>query len=121
MLQDTSSNVRLFISYQGQWSNTQGRWSFDGGKAKGITVSRDITYHELVEKLCGSLMVDRSLYDLDMRFLVNSAVPMPPFEVENDDDVNFFLGENSGKDSPRYPLCISLVRKDIGQHVSVGN
>ena len=95
-VQDMSSSVRLLISYEGQWRTVkQGLWSFEGQKAKGITVSKDITFHELVERLHSILMIDGSQYDLDIRFLVNSVVPMAPIVMQNDEDVNFFIGENS--------------------------
>ena len=122
-MQDTTSStaVRIFISYDGQWRKTQDRWSFDGQKAKGMTVSKDITYHELVERLCRKLMVDQSQYDLDMRFLSDSAVLIAPIEIENYEDINFFIGETCSKGSPRYPLCVTLIKKDIRQHVSVNS
>ena len=117
MLRDTTSSttVRVLISYEGQWRTTQGRWSFNGQKAKGMIVSKDITYDELVERLGHSLMVDESQYDLDMRFLVDSGIPMAPVEIQNNEDVNFFISETSSKGNPRYPLCITLLKKDVGQ------
>lgn len=117
MLQDTTSSttVRILISYEGQWRTTQGHWSFNGQKTKGMIVSKDLTYDELVEILGHSLMVDESQYDLDMRFLVDSGFSMAPVEIQNNEDVNFFISETSSKDSSRYPLCITLLKKDVGQ------
>ncbi|GMN61454.1 hypothetical protein TIFTF001_030544 [Ficus carica] len=88
-VQDTSSSaaVRIYISYEGQWRRNRSCWSFDGQKAKGMIVSKDITYHELVEKLSRSLMVDQSQYNLDMRYLVDLAVPTAPVEIQNDEDI----------------------------------
>ena len=86
-----------------------------------MTVSKDITYHELVEKISRSLMVDQSQYNLDMRYLVDLAVPTAPVEIQNDEDVEVFICETSSKGSPRYPLCVTWIKKDIGQHLSVNN
>ena len=91
MLQDS---VALYISCEGQWRKTRGCWTFNGTKTKGMKVSNDITYRELLERICISLQVDRSQYVLDMRYLPGLVGPLAPARLCNllsDDKSCFFL------------------------------
>lgn len=101
------------VSYDGQWieSPEGGIFRFNGSKAKGMSVPKKITYRELLDRVHRLLLVDPYEFDISMKFLFASSVPVAPADIVNDDDVSFFIGENSGNAALRTPLCITLVRR----------
>lgn len=107
------SMVRILVAYDGEWieSPEGGVFRFNGSKSKGISVPKKITYLELLDRVYCLLMVDRNEFDIIMKFLYASSLPVAPADIVNDDDVNFFIGENSGNVSLRTPLCLTLVRR----------
>ena len=109
------SSVRILVSYDGEWveSPEAGIFKFSGSKGKGMLVPKTIKYQELLDKVCRLLMVDQNEFSLSMKVLYTSSVPVPPAEVVNDDDVSFFIGENSSNVSLRTPLCVTLVQKSL--------
>ena len=56
---------------------------------------------------------------MKLKFLYNSHIATPPIEIMNDDDVKFFVLENSRESSFRTPLCVSLERK-VNINANVG-
>ncbi|PON34923.1 hypothetical protein TorRG33x02_352510, partial [Trema orientale] len=108
-----SSLVRIVVSFDGDWKKTdQENWRFTGLKAKGLIVQKEITYDELVKKVSELLQVDCGSYKMEMKFIVPGMVSMPiaPIEIQNDDDVRFFISENLSNVDNRTPLCVTLVR-----------
>lgn len=111
------------VSYDGEWvkSPETGTFRFDGSKAKGISVPKNITYGELLDRIYCLLNLDRNEFWISMKFLYASSVPVAPAEIVNDDDVNFFIGENSSKVNLRTPLCVTLERRSShDQQVAYG-
>ncbi|GMN46281.1 hypothetical protein TIFTF001_015470 [Ficus carica] len=106
------SLVRILVSYGGEWVEAPevGIFKFTGSKGKGMSVTKSITYQELLNKLYHLLMVDRNEFSISMKVLYSSSLPVPPAEIICDDDVSFFIGENSNV-SLRTPLCVTLVRR----------
>ncbi|PON60292.1 hypothetical protein TorRG33x02_285140 [Trema orientale] len=108
-----SSLVRIVVSFDGDWKKTdQDNWRFTSLKAKGLIVQKEITYDELVKKVSELLQVNCGSYKMDMKFIVPGMVSMPiaPIEIQNDDDVRFFISENLSNVDNRTPLCVTLVR-----------
>lgn len=106
------SLVRILVSYGGEWVEAPeaGIFKFTGSKGKGMSVPKSITYQELLNKLYHLLMVDPNEFSISMKVLYSSSLPVPPAEIICDDDVSFFIGENSNV-SLRTPLCVTLVRR----------
>ncbi|KAL5574343.1 hypothetical protein UlMin_023940 [Ulmus minor] len=107
------SSVRIIVSYDGEWviSPEKGIFRFNGSKAKGISVPKNITYLELLQRISQLLNVDTNEFTVSMKFLFSTSVPVAPAEIADDDDVNFFIAENSSEVSYRTPLCVTLERR----------
>ncbi|KAL5574342.1 hypothetical protein UlMin_023939 [Ulmus minor] len=107
------SSVRIIVSYDGEWVNSpeKGNFRFNGCKAKGISVPKNITYLELLQRISFLVNVDTDEFNVSMKFLFSSSVPVAPAEIADDDDVNFFIAENSSEVSYRTPLCVTLERR----------
>ncbi|GMN28378.1 hypothetical protein TIFTF001_002026 [Ficus carica] len=106
------SLVRILVSYGGEWVEAPeaGIFKFTGSKGKGMTVPKSITYQELLDKIYHLLMVDPDEFAISLKVLYASSLPVPPAEIISDDDVNFFISENSNV-SLRSPLCVTIVKR----------
>ncbi|XP_022889693.1 DEAD-box ATP-dependent RNA helicase 56-like [Olea europaea var. sylvestris] len=102
-----SSEFRLVISYFGEFKkNEQDGWSWSGKETKSLVVSRIISYTELYDRVRELLIVDTTLYNMEMRFVVPGMthVPVAPVKITTDDDVKWLLSVHQ-----QIPLCITIV------------
>ena len=102
--------VRVPILYNGEWTQENGEYRFTGTQIRGIKVPHSTTLEQLVEKVAEVISIDLSEFVISMKFkFKTSSEPLPPMEILNDCDVEFFLEEaNSGF---RNPLCITYERR----------
>lgn len=99
------TKLRLLVNYNGKWANSR----YTGGKTKGILFSKDITYEELEDRAYRIVGVDPHEYKIVMKAKYESKQPTQPAEINDDDDLKFFISENLSLDADcRIPLCITL-------------
>ena len=87
--------VRFVVLYGGKWSNNGGRFEYQYGMCKVISVSRETTYQSLHDIISHLVETNPSESSIKMKFIFNSPDVLASFEVLNDDDVQVFLWENS--------------------------
>ncbi|KAH9679403.1 SWIM-type domain-containing protein [Citrus sinensis] len=102
--------VRVPILYNGEWTQENGEYRFTGTQIRGIKVPHSTTLEQFVEKVAEVISIDLSEFVISMKFkFKTSSEPLPPMEILNDCDVEFFLEEaNSGF---RNSLCITYERR----------
>ncbi|KAK0573575.1 hypothetical protein LWI29_034673 [Acer saccharum] len=102
--------VRFVVLYGGEWSNNGGKFKYQYGMYKVISVSRETSYESLLDIVSRLVEVNPSESSIKMKFIFNSPEVLPPIEVLNDDDVQVFLCENSDVNT-RTSLCVTIERK----------
>ena len=104
------------VSYNGEWkqSGVHSDWSFSHKESQGFSVSRDITYTNLIDRLYDLLEFDRSKYNsvLKVVYQLGGGI-IAPILISNNEDLSFFLNEISISIQYRTPLCISVVERTI--------
>ena len=67
----TSSRIHVLVLHNGEWKPTRenNSWMFCAKASKGLGVSRDITYGNLVDRLYDLLRVDKGKYELVLKVL----------------------------------------------------
>lgn len=99
------TKLGLLVNYNGKWANS----GYTDGKTKGILVSKDITYEELEDRAYRIVGVDPHEYKIVMKAKYKSQESTQPAEINDDDDLKFFISENLPLDADcRIPLCITL-------------
>ena len=104
--------VRFVVLYGGEWSNNGGKFKYQFGMCKVISVSRETTYQSLHDIISRLVEANPSESSIKMKFIFNSPEVLAPFEVLNDDDVQVFLCENSDVNT-RTCLYVTIERKRI--------
>ncbi|KAK0599158.1 hypothetical protein LWI29_002843 [Acer saccharum] len=105
------NRVRIVISYNGRWEQLlDGSQRFVGSDNRGMYVSKNLTYDELVSIVHTIVNYDVSKYNVDL-----SSISMVPGStcrtfISNDDDVQFMLGE----DRVIPQVCVSLIERTAG-------
>ena len=85
---------------------------FTGKESKGISVSREIIYANLIDYLHDLFGYDRNKYDLVLKVVYQfGGGIIAPTVITNDDDLSFFLDEISISIQHRTPLCVSVVER----------
>ncbi|KAM5585942.1 hypothetical protein ABKV19_005050 [Rosa sericea] len=104
-----SIQVRVLVNHDGEWVNS----TYVGGKTKGIIISEDITYQELVDRVCGVVGVDPNEYKLIMKTAYKSNLPTQPVEIIDDEGLAFFIHDEnlSLGMSSIFTLCTTLERR----------
>ncbi|KAM5585884.1 hypothetical protein ABKV19_005006 [Rosa sericea] len=104
-----SIEVRVLVNHDGEWVNS----TYVGGKTKGIIISEDITYQELVDRVCGVVGVDPNEYKLIMKTAYKSNLPTQPVEIIDDEGLAFFIHDEnlSLGMSSIFTLCTTLERR----------
>ena len=88
------NRVRIVISYNGRWEQfPDGSQRFIGSDNRGMYVSKNMTYEELVAIVHTIVNYDVNKYNVDLSSI--SIVPGSTCRtfIRNDDDVQFMLGE----------------------------
>lgn len=107
------SPVRVLVMYNGDWIFSENGFEFNGDKLKGIVVDEKITYSDLLDKVYDIVKVDPAEFVATMKCLYKAHVPTPPTEILDNEDVDFFIGENLVDDhGRRTPLCITIKRRE---------
>ena len=107
------SPVRILVMYNGDWIFSENGFEFNGDKLKGIVVDEKITYTDLLDRVYDIVKVDRAEFVATMKCLYKAHVPTPPTEILDNEDVDFFIGENLVDDhGRRTPLCITIKRRE---------
>ena len=104
------------VSYNGEWkqSGEHSGWTFSGKESKGLNVSRDITYANLIDHLYDLLGFERSKYDLVLKVVYQlGGGIIASTMITNDEDLGFFFNEISILIQYRTPLCVSVVERTI--------
>ncbi|KAI9182787.1 hypothetical protein LWI28_028861 [Acer negundo] len=89
------NRVRIVISYNGQWEQLpDGSQRFVGFDNKGMYVSKNMTYEELVAIVHTIVKYDVNKFNVDLASV--SIVPDSTCRtfIRNNDDVQFMLGED---------------------------
>ncbi|XP_062018477.1 uncharacterized protein LOC133734875 isoform X1 [Rosa rugosa] len=104
-----SIEVRVLVNYDGEWVNS----TYVGGKTKGIIISEDITYQELVDRVSGVVEVDSNEYKLILKTAYKSNLPTQPVEIIDDEGLAFFIQDEnlSLSMSSIFTLCTTLERR----------
>ncbi|KAK0573057.1 hypothetical protein LWI29_002395 [Acer saccharum] len=108
------NRVRIVISYNGRWEQLpDGSQRFVGSDNRGMYVSKNMTYEELVAIVQTIVNYDVNKYNVDL--LSISIVPGSTCRtfIRNDDDVQFMLGE----DRVIPQVCVSLTERTAGDMV----
>lgn len=107
------SPVRILVMYNGDWIFSENGFEFNGDKLKGIIVDEKITYSDLLDRVYDIVKVDPTEFVATLKCLYKAHVPTPPTEILDNEDVDFFIGENLVDDhSRRTPLCVTIKRRE---------
>ncbi|KAK2649427.1 hypothetical protein Ddye_016916 [Dipteronia dyeriana] len=87
--------VRFVVLYDEEWSESGGKFKYQFGKSRLISVSRETSYESLEDIISGLINVNPNEFFIKMKYLFNSPEVLAPFEVVNYDDVQMFFCENS--------------------------
>src|SRR5579862_3082606 len=105
------NRVRIVISYNGRWDQLpDGSQRFVGSENRGMYVSNNMTYEELVTIVQTIVNYDVNKYNVELSSI--SLVPGSTCRtlIRNDDDVQFMLGE----DRVIPQVCVSLTERTSG-------
>ncbi|CAL8109140.1 unnamed protein product [Prunus armeniaca] len=121
--------VGILVFYNGSWVHKDNIESYEGGEAKGIIVSRNVTFSELVDRIYKITNAYLNKYSLTLKYSVPlSSSAYKHLKVEDNDDVQYFLKYSTDVMTSRVtPLLATLkVIEGHGIHgcngiVSIGN
>ncbi|XP_016652417.1 PREDICTED: uncharacterized protein LOC107881897 [Prunus mume] len=89
--------VGILVFYNGSWVHKDKIESYEGGEAKGVIVSRNITFSELVDRIYKITNADLNKYCVTLKYSVPlSSSTYKHLKVEDNDDVQYFLKYNMG-------------------------
>ena len=89
------ATVRVPILYNGEWTQENGEYRFTGTQIRGIKVPHSTTLEQLVEKVAEVISIYLSEFFISIKFkFKTSSEPLPPMEILNDCDVEFFFGRS---------------------------
>ncbi|BBG99108.1 NB-ARC domain-containing disease resistance protein, partial [Prunus dulcis] len=108
--------VGILVCYNGSWVKKDNIESYEGGEAKGIIVSRNVTFSELVQRIYKIMDAEPTKYSVTLKYSVPvSASVSKHIRVEDNDDVQYFLKYNTDVMASKVtPLVASL--KNIEGH-----
>ncbi|CAL8174682.1 unnamed protein product [Prunus armeniaca] len=108
--------VGILVFYNGSWVHKDNIESYEGGEAKGIIVSRNVTFSELVDRIYKITNADRYKYIVTLKYSVPlSSSAYKHLKVEDNDDIQYFLKYNMDVMTSKVtPLLATL--KIIGGH-----
>ncbi|KAK2645743.1 hypothetical protein Ddye_020938 [Dipteronia dyeriana] len=102
--------VRFVVLYDGKLSESGGKFKYQSGKSRLISISRETSYESLQDIISYLVNVNPNEFSIKMKLLFNSPEVLVPFEVVNEDNVQIFLCENSVVNT-RTSLCVTMERK----------
>ena len=102
------------VSYNKEWKQSRDHsgWTFTGKESKSLSVSREITYANRIDRLYDLLWYDKSKYDLVLKVVYQLGGGIIALTmISNDEDLGFFMDEISISIQHQTPLCVSIVEK----------
>ncbi|KAI5337971.1 hypothetical protein L3X38_017242 [Prunus dulcis] len=97
--------VGILVCYNGNWVKKDNIESYEGGEAKGIIVSRNVTFSELVERIYKIMDAEPTKYSVTLKYSVPvSASVSKQIRVEDNDDVQYFLNTSYVYKPSTFPL-----------------
>ncbi|CAL8114171.1 unnamed protein product [Prunus armeniaca] len=108
--------VGILVCYNGSWVKKDNIESYEGGEAKGIIVSRNVTFSDLVQRIYKIMDADPTKYIVTLKYSVPvSSSVCKHIRVEDNDDVKYFVKYNTDVMASKVtPLVASL--KNIEGH-----
>ncbi|CAL8173714.1 unnamed protein product [Prunus armeniaca] len=105
--------VGILVFYNGSWVHKDNIESYEGDEAKGITVSRNVTFSELVDRIYKITNADLNKYSLTLKYSVPlSSSAYKHLKVEDNDDVQYFL--NIGNSNAPFAVVVRDRNEVIG-------
>ncbi|CAL8163047.1 unnamed protein product [Prunus armeniaca] len=84
--------IAILVCYNGKWVTSKKMCTYEGGDSKGIIVSQNITFGELLEWVHRIVNTDNREDKLCLKFLVSiSSNECKHIRIEDNDDVKFFI------------------------------
>ncbi|CAL2247129.1 unnamed protein product [Prunus armeniaca] len=84
--------IAILVCYKGKWVTSKKMCTYEGGDSKGITVSRNITFGELLERVHKIVNRDNREDKLCLKFSISiSSNECKHIKIEDNDDVKFFI------------------------------
>ncbi|CAL8083959.1 unnamed protein product [Prunus armeniaca] len=116
MLFAEMDTVGILVCYNGSWVKKDNIESYEGGEAKGIIVSRNVTFSDLVQRIYKIMDADPTKYIVTLKYSVPvSSSVCKHIRVEDNDDVKYFVKYNTDVMASKVtPLVASL--KNIEGH-----
>ncbi|KAI9156705.1 hypothetical protein LWI28_010860 [Acer negundo] len=108
------NRVRIVISYNGRWEQFPDESQrFIGSDNRGMYVSKNMTYEELLAIVHTIVKYDENKFTVDLSSV--SIVPGSTCRtfIRNDDDVQFILGE----DRVIPQVCVSVTERTVGDMI----
>ncbi|CAL2256997.1 unnamed protein product [Prunus armeniaca] len=108
--------VGILVCYNGSWVRKDNIDSYEGGEAKGIIVSQNITFPDLVQRIYKIMDADPKKDIVTLKYSVPlSSSVYKHIRVEDNDDVQYFVKYNTDVMASKVtPLIASL--KNIEGH-----
>ncbi|CAL8163923.1 unnamed protein product [Prunus armeniaca] len=108
--------IGILVCYNGSWVKKDNIESYEGGEAKGIIVSRNVTFSDLVQRIYKIMDADPTKYIVTLKYSVPvSSSVCKHIRVEDNDDVKYFVKYNTDVMASKVtPLVASL--KNIEGH-----
>ena len=95
----------------GTWEKEGHQWVFTNAEFRAFVVPKEVTYTELVDLLYEKFELDRFAFDLKLEVpYAVGTIPVGPAVLKDNGDVSHFMKH---KYRNRFPLCVSLVPKQI--------
>ncbi|CAL2257833.1 unnamed protein product [Prunus armeniaca] len=108
--------VGILVCYNGSWVRKDNIDNYEGGEAKGIIVSRNITFPDLVQRIYKIMDADSNKDIVTLKYSVTlSSSVYKHIRFEDNDDVQYFVKYNTDVMASKVtPLIASL--KNIQGH-----
>ena len=95
----------------GTWEKEGHQWVFTNAEFRAFVIPKEVTYTELVDFLYEKFELDRFAFDLKLEIPYTiGTIPLGPAILKDNGDVSHFMKH---KYRNRFPLCVSLVPKQI--------
>ncbi|CAL2247064.1 unnamed protein product [Prunus armeniaca] len=84
--------IAILVCYNGKWVTSKKMCTYEGGDSKGIIVSRNITFSELLERVHRIVNTENKEDKLCLKFSVSiSSNECKRIKIEDNDNVKFFI------------------------------
>ena len=98
------------LLHKGNWVQNGNTYHFKGSEGKGITVKKNISYHELMRVVYHILQLYPIECSILMKYAFSSNTLTSPIQLRDDGDVKFFIHLNC-TNKLLAPLCITMDKR----------